>query len=410
MKRANLFIAALFFSVINWHCETQENIPEQTFNCVETPDVCALSTANNQFGFELFKNLHQREPSDNLFISPSSIATALAMALQGAQGATASEIQETLKLQGFSIQEINDAYKVMLQTLPALDNEVKLRMANSIWYRQGFAVKPPFLEVNNQYYLSEVFSVDFRSPNALPAINGWVNQKTDGLIPKILEQIPDNAVMYILNAIYFKGDWTHQFKEELTAEAPFYKINNSQTTVDMMQFGETKKLPLYTTDNYYVVDLPYGDSVFSMTLLVPRGNLTVADMVAQLDASTWQQMVANLEVQEMELKMPKFEMKWEKTLNTVLRDLGIQEAFIPGGANFTGIANADLYIDEVKHKAFIEVDEKGSKAAAVTSIGIGVTSVPVYPVVVLDKPFLFAIRENQAGNILFLGKMMNPAE
>ena len=332
------------------------------------------------------------------------------MALQGAQGATASEIQETLELQGFSIQEINDAYKVMLQTLPALDNQVKLRIANSIWYRQGFAVKPPFLEANNQYYLSEVFSVDCRSPNAIPAINGWVNQKTDGLIPNILEQIPDNAVMYILNAIYFKGDWTHQFKEELTAEAPFYKINNGQTTVDMMQFGETKKLPLYTTDNYYVVDLPYGDSVFSMTLLVPRGNFTVADMVAQLDASTWQQMLANLEVQEMELKMPTFEMKWEKTLNSVLKDLGIQEAFIPGGANFNGIADADLYIDEVKHKAFIKVDEKGSKAAAVTSIGIGVTSVPVYPVIVLDKPFLFAIRENQAGNILFLGKMMNPAE
>jgi len=410
MIKRPLIIPVLLLSILSWQCEPQQNIPEQTFNCAETPDICALSEANNQFGIDIFKKLHEREPFENLFISPSSIATALAMALQGADGATASEIKETLQLQGFSIQQINDAYKVMLPTLPALDDEVKLRMANSIWYRQGFAVKPPFLEANSQYYHSEVFSADFRSPNALPAINGWVNQKTEGLIPKILEQIPDNAVMYLLNAIYFKGDWTHKFKEDLTADAPFYRVNNIPTTVKMMQFGESMKFPLYTTEPFYAIDLPYGDSVFSMTLLVPRGNNTVADIITQLDAGTWQEITSQMSAQEMELKMPKFKLKWEKKLNAVLQDLGIIQAFSPGMANFSGIADAELYVDEVKHKSFIEVDEKGSRAAAVTSIGIGVTSLPSYPVITLDKPFLFAIRENQAGNILFLGKMMDPAE
>jgi serine protease inhibitor len=408
MKSKYFILPALLLSVLSWQCEPQENMPEATFNCAETPGVCALSDANNQFGTAIFKKLHERAPFDNLFISPTSIATAFAMALQGAEGATASEIMETLELQGFSIQQLNDAYKVMLQTLPALDEEVKLRMANSIWYRQGFAVKPPFLEANTLYYQSEIFSVDFRSPNAIPAINGWVNQKTGGLIPKILDEIPANAVMFLLNAMYFKGDWAHQFKEQLTADAPFYRANNTTSTVKMMQFGERKKFPLYSSESFYAIDLPYGDSVFSMTLLVPRGNNTVSDIIGQLDAGAWQEITSQMQAQEMEFKMPKFKLEWEKKLNVVLQDLGIVEAFIPGVANFSGISNAELYIDEVKHKSFIEVEEKGSRAAAVTSIGIGVTSLPNYPVITLDRPFVFAIRENQAGNILFLGKMMDP--
>lgn len=410
MKKTFFVILALLPALFGWQCQKEKNKPgpELSFDCAETPTVCELSKANNDFGFKIFKKLHEQDSGENLFISPTSIATALTMTLNGAQGQTADEMKSALELNGFTLDEVNAAYKVMLNTMPSLDNRVDLKMANSIWYREGFSVKPPFLDVNRDYFGSEVNALDFRDPAAKNTINGWVNNKTKGLIDKIIEEIPGNAVMYLINAIYFKGDWTRSFKEDVTQQAPFYRADNSQTPVQMMGYGETVKFPLYTSEAFYAIDLPYGDSVYSMTLLVPRGDNTAAGILPQLNGQTWQQIIAGMSVQEMDLKIPKFKMTYEKTLNQALQSLGIQTAFQPGTANFSNIAEAELYIDEVKHKAFVEVDEKGTKAAAVTSVGIGVTSVPSYPTIILDRPFLFAIRENQAGNVLFLGKLMDP--
>ncbi len=412
MKKHVIIALSLASALTGWQCRQDDNSPglELSFDCTASPQVCELSQANNDFGFKVFKKLHAYEPNKNLFISPTSIATALTMTLNGAKGQTAEEMKSTLELNGFTLEEVNAAYKVLLTTLPALDNDVDIKIANSIWYRKGFAVKPPFLDVNRQYYNSEVEALDFREPAAVNTINNWVKNKTKGLIDKILEQIPDNAVMYLINAVYFKGDWRYTFKSEETRQAPFYRVDNTQTPVDMMGFGRTMKFPLYTSPEFYAVDLPYGDSVYSMTLIVPREGHTAAGILAQLNGQTWQQIVGGMSVQEMSFQMPKFEMSYEKNLNRTLQELGMPKAFVPGAANFTDIADTDLYIDEVKHKSFIKVNEKGTKAAAVTSVSIGVTSTPSYPTIILDKPFLFAIRENQAGNILFLGKMMNPAE
>ncbi len=411
MKKMLILLPALLLAITNWHCN-QENVeptPELSFNCQESPMVCNLSRANNEFGFNVFKKLHQHNPADNLFVSPSSIATALTMALNGAKGATADEIKTMLKINQFDLPEINAAYKTMLTTLPALDNEVTLQSANSIWYRQGFPVKPPFLETNTQYFGSQVQALDFRNPDAKNVINGWVNDKTRGLIPTIIDEIPDNAIMYLINAMYFKGSWTRKFDKDETTQMPFIKSNQTTTPVDMMGYSGTVKFPLYTEDAFYAVDLPYGDSVYSMTLLVPRGNADVETLIADLNMQKWQQITTGMSVQEMNLRMPKFKMKYEKTLNRALQELGMQTAF-SRAADFTNIADAELSVDEVKHKSFIEVNEEGSEAAAVTSIGIIVTSVPSYPDILLNRPFLFVIRENQAGNVLFLGKMMNPNE
>lgn len=413
MKKSLILLPALLMlAITNWHCnqENNEPTPELTFNCQESPMVCDLSRANNEFGFDVFKKLHQHNPGTNLFVSPSSIATALTMALNGAKGATADEMKTMLKINQFELANINAAYKIMLNTLPALDNKVVLRSANSIWYRQGFPVKPPFLETNTQFFGSQVQALDFRNPDAKNVINGWVSDKTRGLIPSIIDQIPDNAIMYLINAMYFKGSWTHKFDKDETVEMPFLKEDQTTTPVDMMGFGGTVKFPLYTEESFYGIDLPYGDSVYSMTLLVPRGNADVETLIANLNAQKWQQIITGMSRQEMNLRMPKFKMKYEKTLNRALQELGMQTAFIPRSADFTHIADAELSVDEVKHKSFIEVNEEGSEAAAVTSIGIVVTSIPIYPDILLNRPFLFVIRENQAGNVLFLGKMMNPNE
>ena len=410
MEKTVLMMVTLMTATLHWQCQKDDHTPGENSNldCLESPELCQLSQANNEFAFTIFKRLHQADRDSNLFISPTSIATALTMTLHGAQGTTADEMHQTLSLGALNQSAVHSAYQTLIDALPLLDHHVNVDMANSIWYRQGFPVKPPFLQTNETYFRSQVNALDFRSPNAVNTINNWVSNNTRGLIPSIVDRIPDNAVMYLINAIYFKGDWRMSFKPAETQDAPFYRLNQPQVSVKMMGFGETVTLPLYTSDAYYAVDLPYGDSVFSMTVLIPRGSNTVEDVLNQLNGASWQQLVQQLNPREINFRMPRFNMTYEKTLNAVLSSMGMPTAFIGGAADFSGIADAELYIDEVKHKSIIEVTEKGTKAAAVTSVGIGVTSVPIIPDIRADRPFLFAIRENQAGNILFLGKLVQP--
>jgi serine protease inhibitor len=402
---------ALLFSMLLWQCQPGDQPSPKTlvqFDCVKSPAVCVLSQANNEFGFDVFKKLHEHDPDENLFISPASIATALTMALNGAQGETAAEMKNMLRLDNLSLEEANAAYKAMINTLPALDHSVDLNIANSLWYRRGFPVKPPFIELNQEYFKSQVSALDFDDPGAKDVINGWVKNETNGLIESIVDNIPQEAIMYLINAIYFKGDWRHSFDPEKTYSAPFTRADGSETPVSMMEYGGTVQLPLYTAENFYVIDLPYGDAVYSMTLIVPRHNHTVAEIIPQFNAQNWQQWLTGLEVQELMLHLPKFKLEYEQSLNRALQDLGMNAAFIPRMADFSKIAEAELSISQVKHKSFVEVDEQGTAAAAVTSVEIVVTSLPDYPTIVLNRPFLFAIRENQAGNVLFLGKMMDP--
>jgi serine protease inhibitor len=414
MKK-NLFALPLVLlaSLLIWQCQLEDGPSPQnnlTFDCQKSPAVCTLGQANNDFGFKIFQKLHSHDPAENLFISPTSIATALTMALNGAQGETAAEMKRMLELNNLSLEEVNAAYQAMLPTLPALDYQVDLNIANSLWYRRDFPVKQSFLDLNQEYFKSQVSPLDFDDPAAKDIINGWVDNQTKGLINSIVDEIPQEAIMYLINAIYFKGNWRKSFDPEKTYSAPFVRNDASEVPVQMMDFGGTVSLPLYVAERCYVVDLAYGDSVYSMTLIVPREGYTVADVISQLDGQSWKQWLAGLEVQELLLQMPKFKMEYEQNLNRALQELGMTSAFNPRMADFSNIAEAELSISQVRHKSFVEVDEQGTKAAAVTSIEIVLTSLPSYPTIILNRPFLFAIRENQAGNVLFLGKMMDPQE
>jgi len=409
MKKTFILLPALLLAITNWHCnqENNEPTPELTFNCQESPMVCDLSRANNEFGFNIFKKLHQHNPDKNLFVSPSSIATALTMALNGANGATADEIKNMLKINQFELANINAAYKIMLNTLPALDNEVTLQSANSIWYRQGFTVRQEFLDANTQNYDSEVAALNFGDPSALTTINGWVDQKTNGLIETILDEIPANAVMYLINAIYFKGAWRKEFDPQYTTDATFYLEDGTQQTIKMMTHGQTT-LPYFTTSTFEAVDLAYADSIYSMSIFLPKVGVSVNELANTLSLNNWNTWLDSFQPQEMFFSMPKFKMTYKEKLNRSLAELGMGIAFGPG-ADFSGInGTGGLYIDEAIHKSFIEVNEEGTEAAAVTSIGIVETSLPSIPIFYADRPFLFTIRENKTGSILFFGKLMNP--
>lgn len=406
-------LAILLLATVVVACDTDETVPQPepglntTLNCSDQPALCELNDANNEFGFDIFRKLHQEAPGDNIFISPMSIGAALAMTTNGAAGATRSDMEGTMHLEAMGIEGANAAYQTLLQVLPALDPAVKAKLANSIWYREGVAVVPEFIETTETYYESEVQELDFSDPASKDVINGWVSDNTDGLIEEVINQIPGNVVMYLINAIYFKGAWKQEFDPERTATAPFRLADDSQTEVEMMHNGGLW-LPYLETDNFQAVDLAYGDSIFSMTVILPNENVTVGTVIDELESPAWNDWVASFRIDSVFFGLPKFEMEYEKELNDVLKDLGMARAFNAGAADFSNlIQGGGVWIDQVKHKSFIEVNEQGTEAAAVTSVAV-IESIPDIPIMVMNRPFLFVIRENRSNSILFIGKMINP--
>jgi len=364
-----------------------------------------LVAADNRFAFGILKAVaRQPEGRDNLFISPLSISMALGMTLNGAAGATADSMRRALELSELTIDDANAAYRSVIDLLRDLDANVQFRIANSIWYRQGFEVEPAFLDVNRRFFDARVEALDFASPTAPATINQWVSAGTEGKIPRIVSQIPADMVMYLVNAIYFKGAWTYRFDPQDTQDRPF-----------RLASGTTKPVPTMTRDGtfYYhrdsaveVVDLPYGRGAYRMTVLMPVTGGDLGRLIDALDQTAWDRAVAGLDSVSNALFLPRFTLQFGAGLVPTLRGMGMGIAF-GDQANFTGIRRSGgLQISEVKHKSFVDVNEEGTEAAAATSVGVRVTSVA--PEVRVDRPFVFAIRERFSGTILFIGKITDP--
>jgi serpin B len=371
-----------------------------------------LIGADNAFGLKLFREIHAQGSGENIFISPLSVAMALGMTYNGAEGSTREAMQQTLELQGLDLQEVNESYRSLIDLLRGLDPSVEFRIANSIWYDEKYDFQQDFLDVNREYFDAEVAGLDFASPSAAPTINSWVDEKTNGRIEEIVDSpISPDLVMFLINAIYFKGDWTNQFDEELTRDATFYLADGGEKQVEMMSYAGPDTVLAYLDQNQgvQVLDLKYGGKAFSMTIVMPAEASGIASLVASLDSESWQRWIDGLARTQAEVSMPKFTLEYELELNEALEALGMGVAFDPLNADFTGIYSGieRVYISKVKHKTFVEVNEKGTEAAAVTSVEVGITSMP--PMIRIDRPFLFAIREKFSGTILFMGAMMEPA-
>ncbi|MEA1881142.1 MAG: serpin family protein [Candidatus Marinimicrobia bacterium] len=400
----NTKVLSLFIIFILWGCDDpkEENRPPpRDLTAAEK----SLVSSDNAFGLNVFKALSNADPDSNLFISPLSISMALGMTLNGAADSTYKAMKNTLKLAGLTETEINESYQSLIKLLIEMDPKVVFKIANSIWYKEGLPVYEEFIQTNKTYFDAEVAALDFSDPKAVARINDWVSENTNELIKKIIEEIPADMVMYLINAIYFKGDWRFQFDLKNTKNGTFYNDVGSESIMPMM----TQKLsvPLLRNSETTIVDLPYGDSLFTMTIFLPSG--VIDQFVADLSTQKISEWIAQLHSTKLDLTMPSFELEYEKKLNEILSDLGMEIAFNSESADFSRIMPLDrsgnLFISEVKHKTYIKVDEKGTEAAAVTSVGIGTTSVP--PRIVIDRPFVLAIRENHSGTILFLGKILN---
>lgn len=369
-----------------------------------------IVTSANSFGFDLFNKVNNSEPNKNVFISPFSVSMAFGMVLNGANGSTLDSLKKVLGDAGVSLDDINNSYKNISTTLTNLDPKVVFQIANSIWYREGFPVLQTFLDANKNYFEAEVSALDFNQPSAVQTINGWVNTKTHGKIPFILKDIPPGLMMCLINAIYFKGIWTYQFDSTNTADTTFTCADGSTSQCKMMKQRAT--FAYYEDADIQAIDLPYGDRSFSMTVILPSTGTSIDQYAASLTQAKWDGIIAKLDSAEVILSLPKFKLEYGRTLNSELITMGMGIAF-SDYADFSRISQkVGLTISEVLHKTFVEVNEEGTEAAAVTAI-IFVTTTAYPPVnhihsMNVNHPFILAIREHTSGTILFIGKIVNP--
>jgi serpin B len=368
-----------------------------------------LIQADNRFAIKLLTQATAatRDTAPNLFVSPLSVAMALAMTYNGAAGTTEAAMRATLELDSMTVGDLNEANQSLIALLRGLDPHVQFLIANSIWYKLGFSVEQPFLDANRTYFDARVEALDFTSPAAAPTINAWVDEQTRGLISEIVpDPLPSDALMYLINAIYFKGDWTRQFDKQLTSPRPFHLEDGSTVSVPTMTYGVEAAVQLTRTRLATVIDLPYGGAAFSMTIVLPHDSVSVDSVLAGLTLDDWNAWIAGLDTGFTLLYVPKFKLENNLKLNGPLASLGMGIAF-SDGADFSRMTpGGGVAISEVKHRTYVDVNEEGTTAAAVTSVGIEPTSAP--PALFVDRPFIFALRERLSGTILFMGVIRHP--
>jgi serpin B len=365
--------------------------------------------SDNQFGFSLFDSLIENsDAGSNLMISPLSISSALSMVLNGANGDTRTEMEQVLSSSGFTTGDINTAYQKLIPALRNCDTSVDLDIANSIWIRKNFDVLDKFIEVNHDYYDAEVTRLLFDN-HAVNQINDWVSRRTHDKIQKMVTSIEPNDVMYLLNAIYFKGGWAEKFDSNATQSKPFTLSDGNTVNVPMMR--KKLKLSYLATNHFRMASFPYGRGKFRMLVMLPNEGVSTAEIMQSLDKDSWKTYLEDMsQPLELDVWLPKFTFSWETNLNDVLASLGMPKAFSPNEADFTKInSKGGLFISKVKHKTFIAVNEEGTEAAASTSVGISLTSVAPSSVEFhADHPFLFFITEEDSGAILFMGQLSDP--
>jgi len=371
------------------------------------PAAQGLSHAHNAFGFKMLKLLEQSEGKKNVFISPSSIAIALSMVYNGARGPTKAAMEKALELQGIDLAQVNQQSLDLINLLKNPDPKVELSVANSVWARKGVSFRPDFLKTVLDFYQAQATTLDFRTPGAAATINAWVNEKTRGKIPTIVEPpISSDMVMYLINAVYFKGSWSTEFDKKLTEERAFTPAAGAPEKRPLMK--QHGWLPYLETEDFQSVSLPYGKNRrLAMYVFLPKKDLK--SFLAKLDSDSWDSWMQRYSNTEGTILLPRFKMEYEKELSAQLSQLGMGAAF-QNNADLSGIGPG-LSISEVKHKTYVNVNEEGTEAAAVTSVGVHATAVRVEPptfYMEVNRPFFFVIRDNQSGESLFMGVVQNP--
>ncbi|HEX5170821.1 MAG TPA: serpin family protein [Cyclobacteriaceae bacterium] len=361
-----------------------------------------IAVASNEFAFDLLRKIQEDSPQNN-FISPLNISMALGMTLNGASNETQKAFLQTLHFGALTPDEVNAGYSDLTSLLLSMDRKVKLGIANSVWYSNKYHIKEDFSTTIGKYYDGKVAGLDFSNDHSKDIINRWVEDKTGDRIKNLIDQIDSDEVMFLVNAIYFKGDWTYQFDKSKTHDAPFNKIDGTTTSVRMMQ-AEKVKLLHYSNDKIELLDIPYGNKQFNLTVIIPHQSVYLQDLVNELNIENLSTWLTEADSANVQLELPKFKMKWKADLKEKLREMGIAMTGFPALFEET----LPLEISRVIHQTYLDVNEEGTEAAAATAVGIGLTSVGPIGKIVVDKPFIFLIREKHSEAILFIGQLIDP--
>jgi serine protease inhibitor len=369
-----------------------------------------IVAANTRFGFRLFAEVARQDSGKNVLISPVSVAFALSMAYNGASGETRQAMAASLELQGMSLEEINEGNAILRETLENAGPQVQLAIANSLWARKGIAIKKDFIRRSEGFYAVEVREIDPADPGAAPVINSWVSEKTRGKIDRIVERLAPDMSLLLINAIYFKGNWARPFDDAKTEKRAFTLPDGSQKQHPMM--SQRGRYRYYRADDFQAVRLPYSQGRMSMYIFLPSRDSSLTEFQRNLTAESWEAWMTRFRSMEGQIILPRFKLEYEKTLNEALGALGMTVAFDRARADFEDLCPTPprVWIDEVKHKTFAEVNEEGTEAAAVTAVGFAMASLVVQQPfrMIVDRPFFCAIRDDETGAVLFMGSIVEP--
>lgn len=375
-----------------------------------------LPEANTRFALRFFQELLQESPQENIFVSPLSLSIALSMLYQGASGETQREIAQALAYTGLSEAEINTGNLTLRKRLQHSGKGVEILIANALWGKAGLTFNRDFLSRNQAFYDARLEALDFGSAAAVARINQWANDNTKGLIPKVVEEIDPMTLLILMNAIYFKGDWSEPFEESQTESRPFTRADGSLLEHPMMSRYDKFRYVSNNEAGFEAVSLPYGEAEETeMLLFLPHAGQSLSELGEKLTASNWQDWTQGLRSRDGRVVLPKFKLKTERQLTQTLQRLGMTKAFSEAEAEFENLLDSSLlkaFVSEVKQDAYIDVNEKGTEAAAVTSITVGATSIqlPQEPFeMVLDRPFIYAIYDRNTQSLLFMGALNSPA-
>jgi serpin B len=393
-------------------CEEADPVQKEPRKITLHKKAAELIQADNTLGFELFKEVYELSETENLMISPLSVSYALGMTYNGAAGSTLDAFNKVLHFGDLSSTEVNESYKDLMEQMLHLDEKVEFSIANSIWYRLGFEVLPDFIQTNEDFFDAAVREVSFSDPATLDLINGWIEEKTNDKIQDMLDYIPGNAVMYLINAIYFNAPWKYEFDKSESYQGDFQLEDGNTHEVEYMRVSGNFQ---YTSnEDFTAIELPYGDSAFSMVVMLPSYGNSISDLVSALDIAKWDLWFESSRYTGVQIDLPKFKYDFKSLLNDPLTALGLGEAFTPE-ADFSRITpSTDIWISRVIHQTFIDVQEEGTEAAAATIVEMverstgsgGAVAIPFKA----DRPFLYLIKENSTGAIVFMGKVGKPEQ
>ncbi|WP_428909886.1 serpin family protein [Niallia sp. Krafla_26] len=404
-----LFVAICLFLVGCGKDENQGNTAISEDVEYGKKDYEKIAEANNALGITWFAEAKPNK-AGNIFISPTSLFMALSMVYNGADGTTKEEIEKVLHVEGMESSELNAANASLMNLLHNQSGQIQLNVANSIWLNERYHFQPDFATNNQDYYNAEMEEIDISDPESPKRINNWVKEKTNGKINDLVDSPLDpDLVTMLINAIYFKGDWKYEFDESLTEDRPFYLGDGTTRDTPLMTLNE--KIAYMENEDFQAVSLPYGENQeMSMNIFLPKESLE--EFTRILTAQNWQKWSGEFKAKEGTLLLPKFKLEYEASLKETLQKLGMTTAFSKG-ANFGKMIQEPdpLWISQVKQKTYIDVNEKGTEAAAATSVDVVTESFdmngPFYMEV--NRPFFIAITENTSNTILFMGAIANPS-